>query len=122
MAATREAETVRLMFSCCVCTPEVKLNTDWQMGISSTTVCVVDGIASIAALHWVDNFRLCEKHLRLLAKMVGLVTKNVPLHRSSGDTAERDSEEPGVVKAGAIARRKRGLVCRDPAVGRAEKG
>lgn len=79
MAATREERTVRLMFSCCACTPEVKLNTYWQMCISSITVCVVDGIASIAALHWVDNFRPCEKYLHLLAKRVGLVTKNVPL-------------------------------------------
>ncbi len=79
MAATREEETVCLMFSYCAYTPEVKLNTNWQMSTSSKTVCVVDGIASLAALHLVDNFRPCKKHLRLLAKKVGLVTKNVPL-------------------------------------------
>lgn len=88
MATTRKEETVRLMFSRCACTPEFKFNTDWQMGISSKTVCVIDGIASIAALHWVDNFRPCEKHLRLLAKRVGLVTKNVFL----GDLESRLGE------------------------------
>ena len=67
------------MFSYCPYTPEVKLNTDWQMGISSKFVCVVDGIASIAALHWVNNFRPCEKHMRLLAKRVGLPIRNVSL-------------------------------------------
>ena len=79
MAATREEETVRLMFSYCPCTPEVKLNTDWQIGILSKSVCVVDGIASIAALHWVDNFWPYKKHMRLLAKRVGLLTRNVSL-------------------------------------------
>ena len=51
MAAIREQETVRLMFSCCPCTPKVKQNTDWQIGISTKSVCVVDEIASIPALH-----------------------------------------------------------------------
>ena len=67
------------MFSCCPCTLEVKLNTDWQMGILSKSVCMVDEIASIAALHWVDKFRPCEKHMRLLAKRVGLLTRKVSL-------------------------------------------
>ena len=49
------------------------------MRILSKSVCVVDGIASIAALHWVDNFRLCKKHMRLLAKRIGLLTRNVSL-------------------------------------------
>ena len=49
------------------------------MGISSKSVCVVDKIASIAALHWVNNFRPCEKHMRLLAKRVGLLIRNVSL-------------------------------------------
>lgn len=79
MATTREEETVRLMFSCCGCTPEIKLNNEWQMSIMSKNVCVVDGIASLGALHWVENFKPCDKHFRLLAKKVGIVTKNVPV-------------------------------------------
>ena len=68
MAATRKEENVRLMFSCCPGTPKVNLNTDWQMKILSKFVCVVVGISSIAALYWVNKFRLCEKYMRLLAK------------------------------------------------------
>ena len=40
---------------------------------------MVDGIASIVALHWVDNFRPYEKYIRLLAKRVGLLIRNVSL-------------------------------------------
>ena len=40
---------------------------------------MVDRIASIAALHWVDNFRPCEKHMRLLVKRVKLLTRIVSL-------------------------------------------
>ena len=35
-------------------------------------------IASLAALHWVENFKLCNKYQTLLARHLGLVTKNVP--------------------------------------------
>ena len=65
------------MFSCCSYTPEVKLNTDWQMGILLKSVCVVDGIASIAALYSVNNFWPYEKHIRLLAKKVMLLIRNI---------------------------------------------
>ena len=49
------------------------------MGILSKSVCVLNEIASIAALHWVDNFWPCEKYMRLLAKRVELLTRNVSL-------------------------------------------
>lgn len=79
MAATREEETIRLMFGTCACTPAIKLNSDWQMAVISRKVCVMDGIASLAALYWVDIFKPCDKHIRVLAKKVGLVIKNVPV-------------------------------------------
>lgn len=79
MAIIREEETVHLIFSRYGCTIEVKFNTDWQMGISLKSADVVDEIASIAAIHWVDNFRPCKKHLRFLAKRVSPLIKNVSL-------------------------------------------
>ena len=89
------------MFSCCPCTPKVKPNMDWQMGILSKSVCVVDGIAFIAALHWVDIFRPCKKHMRLLAKRVGLPTRNVSLGELEVRLAEiwrnRESSKLGIL-------------------------
>ena len=79
MAVTREEEIIRLMFSCCLCTPKVKLNMDWQMRILSKSVCVVGRIASIAALYWINNFRSCKKHMRLLAKKVRFLIRNISL-------------------------------------------
>lgn len=79
MVATRKKETVQLMFSCCACTPKVKLNTDRQIEILSKFVCVVNEIASIATLHWVNNFWLCKKYKHLLVKKDGLPIKNVSL-------------------------------------------
>ena len=58
------------------------------MGISTKSVCVVDGIASIAALYWMDNFRSCKKHLRLLAKKIGLLIKNVFLRELESQLEE----------------------------------
>lgn len=51
MAITREEEIVCLLFSCYAYTPKVKPNINWQIGISSKTVCVIDGIAFIIAPH-----------------------------------------------------------------------
>lgn len=51
------------------------------MEILLKLVCVVDEIASIAVLYWVDNFWPYKKHLGLLAKKVGLFTKNVSLRK-----------------------------------------
>ena len=71
------------------------------MGISSKSVCVVDGIASIAALHWVDNFRPCEKYICLLAKRVELLTRNVSLGELEVRLAEiwrnRESSKLGIL-------------------------
>ena len=38
----------------------------------------IDGIASIATLHWVKIFKLCNKYQTFLARHLGLVTKKVP--------------------------------------------
>lgn len=77
MATTKEEKTVYFMFSYYTCIPKVKLNTDWQISILSKTVSIIDKIASILVLHWVKNFWLCKKYLRLLAKKVNLITKNI---------------------------------------------
>ena len=36
-----------------------------------------DGIASLAALHWVKKFKLYNKHQTFLARHLGLVTKKI---------------------------------------------
>lgn len=52
VAATEE-ETVRLLFSCCGRTPEVKLKIEWQMALllKKINLNMTNGIASLAALH-----------------------------------------------------------------------
>ena len=81
VAASREEETVRLMFSCCGCTPEVKLNIEWQMALLAKKVNLdmTDEMVTLAALHWVENFKPCNKYLCLLARHLGLVTRKVPV-------------------------------------------
>lgn len=66
-----------MMFRCWKCSPAIKINSDWQMAITSKKICVINGIASLAALYWVENFMLCNKHMRMLAKKVDLVTRNI---------------------------------------------
>ena len=87
MAAITEEANARLIFSSCGCTQEVKLKVEWQMALLSKKVNMdfTDGIASLAALHWVENFKLCNKHQTLLARHLGLVTKKV----SKEDIASR---------------------------------
>ncbi len=77
VTALREEETVRLMFSYCGCTPEVKLNIEWQMALLAKRINLdmTDGMVTLSALHWVENFKLCNKHLCLLARHLGLVTR-----------------------------------------------
>lgn len=67
------------MLSYCLCITKIKLNTEWQRRILSKSVCVIDEIMFIAALQWVDNFWPYEKHMRLLAKSIELLTRNVSL-------------------------------------------
>lgn len=38
----------------------------------------INGIATLAALHWVENFKLCNKYITLLARHLNLVTKMIP--------------------------------------------
>ncbi len=40
---------------------------------------MTDGMVTLSALHWVENFKLCNKHLCLLARHLGLVTRKVPI-------------------------------------------
>ena len=79
-AATTEEANARLLFSSCGCSQEVKLKVEWHMAIllKKVNMDFTDGIASLAALHWVKNFKLCNKHQTLLARHLGLVTKKVP--------------------------------------------
>ena len=53
VAATTEEMNVRLLFSSCGCTQEVKLKVEWQMALLSKKINMdfTDGIASLAALH-----------------------------------------------------------------------
>ncbi len=53
VAASREEETVRLIFSCCGCTPEVKLNVEWQMAllVKKINMDMTDAMVTLAALH-----------------------------------------------------------------------
>lgn len=77
IAATNDEKTVWLMFSCCAFISKVKLNKDWQIEIISKSICVVNRIACIATLYWIDNFRLYKKYLCLPAKKVGFFTENI---------------------------------------------
>lgn len=79
MATTREEKIVQLIFSCCGCTPKIKLNNEWQMFIIFKKVFVVDGIISLTILYWVENFKLYNKYFRLFAKKVNIVTKTVSI-------------------------------------------
>lgn len=67
------------MFGTCTYTLAIKLNIDWQMVITSRKVYIINGIAFFAALYLVDNFKPCNKHIRILAKNIGFVTKNILL-------------------------------------------
>lgn len=80
VAVTTEEANAWLLFSSCGCTEEVTLNIDWQMAVLSKNVNMdfTDGIASLAALYWVENFKLCNKHQSLLARHLGFVIKGVP--------------------------------------------
>lgn len=35
----------------------------------------MDKISSLAALYWIENFKLCNKHQSLLTRHLGFVTK-----------------------------------------------
>ena len=80
MAVITEEVNARLLFSSCRGTQEVKLKVEWQMVFLSKKVNMdfTDGIASLAVLYLVKNFKLCNKHQTLLARHLGLVTKKVP--------------------------------------------
>ena len=38
---------------------------------------IMDGMAIFVVLHWVENFLLCNKHLYLLARYLGFVTRKI---------------------------------------------
>lgn len=40
-------------------------------------ICVIDGIVLLAVLYWVENFKPYNKYMRVLAKKIGLVTRNI---------------------------------------------
>lgn len=37
----------------------------------------MNGIILLAAVYWVENFKSCNKYLHILAKKIGLVTRNI---------------------------------------------
>lgn len=65
------------MFRCCGYSLAIKINNDWQIAVTSKKICVINRIALLAALYWVENFKSCDKHICILAKKVGLMTKNI---------------------------------------------
>ncbi len=40
---------------------------------------MTDEMVTFSALSWVENFKLSNKHLYLLAKHLGLMTKKIPV-------------------------------------------
>ena len=44
-----------------------------------TNIDITDGIALLAALYKVKNFTPSKKHLRLLARYIGFMTKKIPV-------------------------------------------
>ncbi len=81
MTASKEEETVQLMFSYCGCTLKVKLNIEWQMTLLAKRINLdmTDRMVTLSALHLVENFKLCNKYLCLLARHLGFVTRKVPV-------------------------------------------
>ena len=79
VVALKKEETVQLMFSCYRYTPEIELNIEWQMAflVKRINIDMMDGIATLAALHLVENFILCNKHFCLFSRHLGLMTKKV---------------------------------------------
>lgn len=57
----------------------IKPNNDWQMAVILRKVCIIDQIAFLMTLYKVDNFKSYDKHIYVLAKKLGLVTKNIPV-------------------------------------------
>lgn len=79
MAATREEEIIRFLFSCCLCTSAVKLNIEWQTAlfVVKTNINITDEVTTLMALYWVENFQLCNKHLWLFTKHIDFMTKKI---------------------------------------------
>lgn len=81
VAASREEEIVRLMFSYCECTSDIKLSTKWQMAllVKKVNVDMTDEMVMLVALHVVENCKPCNKHLYLLIRYLSLVTRKIPV-------------------------------------------
>ena len=77
--AIMEKANAQLLFSNCGCIQEVKLNIKWQMIFYQKKVNIdfIDGITLLAALHWVENFKLCNKHQTFFARHLRLVTRKI---------------------------------------------
>ena len=94
MAATTEEANTWLLFSSCGCTQEVKLNVERQMALllKKVNIDFMDKIASLAALHFVKNCKLCITTRRYLAApqstrfyTAGTQKPGVVLGASAGD-------------------------------------
>ncbi len=81
MAALKKERTIRLMFSCCGFTLEVKLSTEWQIALLAKMINLdmTDGMVTLTALYWVENFKPSNKHLCFLTRHLGFVTRKVPV-------------------------------------------
>ncbi len=79
VVASREEETVRLVFSCCGWTPEVKLNIEWLMTFLAKRINLdmTNEMVTLSALHWVENFKLCNKYVCFLTRHLGLMTRKL---------------------------------------------
>ena len=79
VAATTEKTNIKLLFSSCRCTQKFELKVEWQMVflLKKVNINFINGIALLAALHWVKNFKFCNKHQTFLTIYLDFVPKKV---------------------------------------------
>ena len=65
MAAIKEEKTVKFLFGSCLYTLVINLNIEWQMALLAikTNIDIMDEIILLMALHWIENFTLCNTYL-----------------------------------------------------------
>lgn len=66
-----------MVFGCCGCSPAIKINSDWHIAVTLKKICIIENIVSWTTLYLVKNFKPYDKHIRILAKKIGLVTRNI---------------------------------------------
>lgn len=72
MAITKEEKTIQLMFSYCGYIPKIKLNNEWQMFTMSKNINIIDKIALLITLQFVQNFKPYNKSIFYFSKKLVL--------------------------------------------------